>query len=221
VPNPASDLAHLLATFHDDKGRVTIPGFYDKVASLSPDEKAQIAKLPYTDQEFLAEVGSPETYGETGFSTIERRWARPTFEVNGIYGGYMGAGSSTIVPSRAGAKMSMRLVANQSAAENDKAFEAAVRHPRPSPLTLASQSRFTRHARSEAGRRAGLRQSAGPHPRGRDAPHPPDVQQGSWSRLPDAGLLTSHVQRSFSQRVFSPQRLRSRHAVHRGPLRAP
>src|SRR5262249_36672409 len=140
VPNPATELARLLATFHDDKGRVTIPGFYDKVGPLTPDEKLQIAKLPHSDKEGLDEVGRREGYGETDFSHLERRWARPTFEINGIYGGYMGAGSSTIVPSRAGAKVSMRLVANQSASEIEKAFEAAVLQRCPSRVRLEIQS---------------------------------------------------------------------------------
>lgn len=136
VPNPATELARLLATFHDDKCRVTIPGFYDDVAPLSADEKAQIARLPHSDAEFQSEVGAAGLWGEAGFSTIERRWARPTFEVNGIYGGYMEAGSSTIVPSRAGAKVSMRLVANQKAEKIARLFEEAVRARCPKTVRL-------------------------------------------------------------------------------------
>lgn len=140
MANPATELARLLATFHDDKGRVTIPGFYDDVAPLSDAEREQIKQLPFSEAEFLAEVGSPAIWGEAGFTTIERRWARPTFEVNGIYGGYMGPGSSTIVPSRAGAKVSMRLVANQKADAIERAFEEAVRMRCPKTVRLEIKS---------------------------------------------------------------------------------
>ena len=142
VPNPATELARLLATFHDDRGRVTIPGFYKKVASLSADEKKQIKALRHSDREFLKEVGAPEVWGEKGFSTVERRWARPTFEVNGLYGGYQGPGSMTVLPAKAGAKVSMRLVANQTAREVERAFEQAVRKrcPKRCRLQILSHS---------------------------------------------------------------------------------
>lgn len=136
VPNPATEVARLLATFHDKRNRVNIPGFYDDVKPLSKDEKKQIAKLKAKDKDFLAEVGAPAVWGETGHTTIERRWARPTFEVNGIFGGYMGPGSMTVLPAKAGAKVSMRLVAGQKAAKIEKAFEKAVKSRCPKHVRL-------------------------------------------------------------------------------------
>jgi acetylornithine deacetylase/succinyl-diaminopimelate desuccinylase-like protein len=136
VANPATELARLLASFHDAEGRVTIPGFYDDVAPLTKDEARQIAQLPFSEADFLEDTGSPAVWGETGYSTVQRRWARPTFEVNGIYGGYSGPGSATLIPSRAGAKVSMRLVANQRADVIEKAFEHAVRSRCPDTVRL-------------------------------------------------------------------------------------
>ncbi len=136
VANPATALAHLLASFHDAQGRINISGFYDDVLPLGADERKQMEALPYDEAQFLNEVGSPTVWGEAGFSTLERRWARPTFEVNGIYGGYAGPGTNTIIPSRAGAKVSMRLVPNQRAASVESAFQAAVRDRCPKSVCL-------------------------------------------------------------------------------------
>ncbi len=120
IANPINELAALIATLHTADGRVNLPGFYDRVAPLSPDEARTLAALPWSRDAFLAETGSPTEAGEEGFSTLERQWARPTLDVNGIYGGYMGAGSSTIIASKAGAKISMRLVPEQRAADVER-----------------------------------------------------------------------------------------------------
>ena len=140
VANPANELAKLIASFHDGEGRVTIPGFYDRVQEMSADEVKMMEALPYDEAEFLADLGSPKTYGEKGYSALYRRWARPTLDVNGIYGGYMGEGSSTIIPSYAGAKVSMRLVPDQKAAEIDRAFEEAVHARLPDTVTFEIKS---------------------------------------------------------------------------------
>ncbi len=143
VANPANELARIIASLHDENGRVTIPGFYDRVVELSEAERAAMAALPHDDAAFLADSGSPATYGEAGYSTVERRCIRPTLDVNGIYGGYSGPGSSTIIPSMAGAKISMRLVANQDADEIDAAFEKTIRDRCPATVKLEIKS----HAR--------------------------------------------------------------------------
>ncbi|MCK6457820.1 MAG: dipeptidase [Phycisphaerae bacterium] len=122
VANPANVLAQLIAAMHAPDGRIAIPGFYDRVAPLSPDEERSIAGLAFDDAVLVADTGSLAPHGEPGYSTLERRWGRPTLDVNGLYGGYMGPGSSTIIPSRAGAKVSMRLVPNMSADAVDRAF---------------------------------------------------------------------------------------------------
>jgi acetylornithine deacetylase/succinyl-diaminopimelate desuccinylase-like protein len=123
VPNPATEIARLVAALHDDAGRVQVPGFYDDVLELSEDERSLLAKMPVSDAEILATAHSRALAGERGYSTTERLGARPTAEVNGIGGGYQGAGNKTIIPSDAFAKLSFRLVANQDPAK----IQAAVR----------------------------------------------------------------------------------------------
>ena len=113
VPNPATAIARLTGALHDERGRVQIPGFYDDVLELTDDERDLFAKVPFDEAEFLSVAKSRALGGEDGYSTLERIGARPTAEVNGIWGGYMGAGSKTIVPTDAHVKLSFRLVANQ------------------------------------------------------------------------------------------------------------
>src|SRR5687767_1153820 len=103
VPNPANVLCQLIASLHDADGRVNIPGFYDGVDPLTESERAEWRKLPYTEAQFAAGVGIPHGNGEAGFSSLERRWARPTLDVNGITTGYQGPGAKTVIPSVASA----------------------------------------------------------------------------------------------------------------------
>jgi acetylornithine deacetylase/succinyl-diaminopimelate desuccinylase-like protein len=118
VPNPAHVLARLLAGLHDANGRVTLPGFYDDVIPLTDAERDLLARLPFDEKSWLADAGdSPGLYGEAGYSTLERIWARPTAEVNGLWGGHTGAGGKTIIPRAAHAKLSFRLVADQEPAK--------------------------------------------------------------------------------------------------------
>jgi acetylornithine deacetylase/succinyl-diaminopimelate desuccinylase-like protein len=117
VPNPATELARLLSRLHDADGHVAVPGFYDRVERLSERERALFAALPFAEDEWLATAESTATAGEAGFTTLERIWARPTAEVNGISGGYAGPGGKTIVPAKANAKLSFRLVFDQRPAE--------------------------------------------------------------------------------------------------------
>lgn len=116
VLNPVNALARLVSRLHDDEGRIQIPGFYDEVVELSDKERAEFAQLPFNEADYMADLGVAATWGETGFSTVERRWARPTCDVNGMFGGYTGEGPKTIVPSTATAKITCRLVPDQDPA---------------------------------------------------------------------------------------------------------
>jgi acetylornithine deacetylase/succinyl-diaminopimelate desuccinylase-like protein len=114
VPNPLHAMAQLLAALHDDQGRVTLPGFYDKVRPLTDRERELMGRVPFDEQAWLAgPAASRTTTGEAGFSTLERVGARPTAEVNGMWGGYTGPGHKTIIPAEAHAKVTFRLVADQ------------------------------------------------------------------------------------------------------------
>jgi acetylornithine deacetylase/succinyl-diaminopimelate desuccinylase-like protein len=113
VHNPAQALAELLAKMHDSKGRVTLPGFYEPVRKLSRKEREDFARLPVTEKDYLAQTGVPALWGEQGFTPNERTGARPTLEVNGLLSGWTGPGSKTVLPARAMAKVSCRLVPNQ------------------------------------------------------------------------------------------------------------
>lgn len=113
IANPANAIAKMCGALVDDNGRVLIPGFYDDVEELLPLEKEQFAKLPFSEDGFLNETGSGALFGEDGFSTLERRWARPTCDINGIFSGYTGEGPKTIVPSKATAKITCRMVPGQ------------------------------------------------------------------------------------------------------------
>jgi acetylornithine deacetylase/succinyl-diaminopimelate desuccinylase-like protein len=124
VPNPVTVLARIVARLHDADGHVTLPGYYDKVIPLTDRERELLARLPFDEARWLADAQSGATYGENGFTTLERIWARPTAEVNGLWGGYTGPGGKTIIPSEAHVKLSFRLVAGQDPVDVQPAFEA-------------------------------------------------------------------------------------------------
>jgi acetylornithine deacetylase/succinyl-diaminopimelate desuccinylase-like protein len=132
VPNPLHAMADLLSGLHDGDGRVTVPGFYDNVLPLSAAERELIARLPFDENAWLAEAGhSTAASGEAGFGTLERVWARPTAEINGMWGGHTGPGGKTIVPARAHGKLSFRLVANQDPADVIAGLRQYVREHTP------------------------------------------------------------------------------------------
>lgn len=131
VHNPAQIVAEMVAKLHDPQGRVTIPGFYDKVRSLSSEEREALKQVPYSVDQWRAETGLKEPWGDPDYSLLERIGARPTCEVNGIYGGFMGEGSKTVIPAMAGAKVSMRLVADQDPQEIAELFSAYIRQIAP------------------------------------------------------------------------------------------
>jgi acetylornithine deacetylase/succinyl-diaminopimelate desuccinylase-like protein len=113
VANPINTLSKMIASLHDDNGRVTIPGFYDKVADLTTAERKAINQAPFDLSEYRKDLNIDEVAGEKGFTTLERTGIRPTLDCNGIWGGYTGEGAKTVLPSKASAKISMRLVPNQ------------------------------------------------------------------------------------------------------------
>jgi acetylornithine deacetylase/succinyl-diaminopimelate desuccinylase-like protein len=142
APNPLTILAELFAKMHDKNFRVTVPGFYDDVAKLGAAERKSLAKLPFKPKDFQKTVGSPGLAGEKGFSVAEQVWCRPTLELNGIWGGYMGEGSKTVIPSKAHAKFSCRLVPNQSPEKITKQVENYIRKLLPKTVTC----KFTVHS---------------------------------------------------------------------------
>jgi acetylornithine deacetylase/succinyl-diaminopimelate desuccinylase-like protein len=135
IPNPATGIARLVASLHDEQGRVQVPGFYDDVVELTDEERELFSRVPTDDAEFLKVAQSRALHGEDGFTTLERIGARPTAEVNGIGGGYQGAGHKTIVPSDAFAKLSFRLVADQDPAAVIKGVEQFVSEHTPEGIT--------------------------------------------------------------------------------------
>ncbi|MEO5918044.1 MAG: dipeptidase [Candidatus Limnocylindrales bacterium] len=137
VENPANALARIVAGLKDPDGRVLVPGFYDHVLELSDDERRSFEALRFDEDRFQADAGAVDLRGEAGFSVLERIWARPTLDVNGIWAGFQGDGSKTIIPAHAHAKVSMRLVANQDPADLFPKFEAHVRRICPPGVTVS------------------------------------------------------------------------------------
>ncbi len=135
VVNPATALAHIIATFHDENGHIAIEGFYDKVRDWEPRILDQMKGLPFDEKEFREEVGAPELGGEKGYTILERLWARPTCEVNGLLSGYTDEGAKTVLPAKAMAKVSCRLVPDQEPAEIEKLMDAHVKKVAPKGVT--------------------------------------------------------------------------------------
>lgn len=136
VANPINILAKMIASLHDEDNRVTIPGFYDKVAELSPEERAEMAKAPFNLKDYENALDIKAVYGEKGYSTNERNSIRPTLDVNGIWGGYTGAGAKTVIASKAHAKISMRLVPHQDWKEITKLFKTHFESIAPAGVTV-------------------------------------------------------------------------------------
>jgi acetylornithine deacetylase/succinyl-diaminopimelate desuccinylase-like protein len=149
VANPLHAIARLIASLHDANGRVAVPGFYDRVVDLTPEERSAIAELPFDELRYLAQVGAPAVFGEPGFTTLERQWTRPTLEVNGMWGGYEGPGQKTVIPSEAHAKITCRLVPEQ---DPDDIVRLVTRHleqqaPPGTRLSIAGGDHGARAAR--------------------------------------------------------------------------
>ena len=125
VVNPLHALVQILDSMHDRNGRIVVDGFYDDVRALSKEERAQLGKVPFDEDKYLEETGSLSLFGEPGFTTHERAWARPTLEINGVGGGFQGEGIKTVLPSKAQAKISCRIVADQ---DPSKIGDLLIRH---------------------------------------------------------------------------------------------
>lgn len=135
INNPLNVLGHLLAQLKDERGHIMIPGFYDRVRPLTLEERELLAHFPLDEAAWLRETGAPEIWGEPEYTLVERISARPTLDVTGMYGGYIGEGTKTVLPSRAHAKISMRIVPDQEPAEILRLFEEFVRSVLPPSVT--------------------------------------------------------------------------------------
>lgn len=131
VPNPVNILADIISKLKDKNGRITIPGFYDDVLKPTKQEKENLKKLKYSEKEFSKSIGIKKSVGEKGYSLLERIWSRPTLDCNGIVGGFTGKGAKTIIPSKASAKISMRLVPNQNPKKIEKLFSKYIKKIAP------------------------------------------------------------------------------------------
>ncbi len=140
VLNPIQALSEIISRLHDKNGRVTIPGFYDDVRKLSAKERTAFKKLPWSDAKYARDLGLRRLYGEKGFTTLERLWARPTAECNGIWGGFTDEGAKTVLPSRVSAKISMRLVPDQSSSKAARLFERYVKAIAPKGVQVTVRS---------------------------------------------------------------------------------
>jgi acetylornithine deacetylase/succinyl-diaminopimelate desuccinylase-like protein len=136
VANPAMVLAQVLAQMKDRGGRIKIPGFYDDVRELREEERAEFRKLPFSETRYRKELGAPKLFGESGYTTLERVWGRPTFEVNGLLAGFTGDGAKTVIPALSMAKISMRLVPDQDPDKIAGLFEDYVRKVAPKTVEL-------------------------------------------------------------------------------------
>ncbi len=146
VANPANVLCELIASLHDADGRVNIPGFYDDVVPLELRERELWAKLPFSESDLMRELDLSSLAGEKGYSALEREWVRPTCDVNGITTGFQGEGAKTVIPSKASAKVSMRLVPNQNPQKIRELFEKAIRDRCPAGVSVE----FRNHSMAEA-----------------------------------------------------------------------
>src|SRR5690554_3793008 len=136
VAKPINVLAKMIASLHDENNRITIPGFYDKVAELSLEERAEMAKAPFNLEDYKSALNIKDIYGEKGYSTNERNSIRPTLDVNGIWGGYTGAGAKTVIAGKAHAKISMRLVPHQDWMEITQLFKNHFESIAPAGVTV-------------------------------------------------------------------------------------
>ncbi len=137
VPNPINGLARMIAALHDEAGRVAVPGFYDDVTDISDAEREAFTKVPFDEKKFAEEIGVSATPGERGYSLLERLWARPTLDVNGIAGGFQGEGAKTVIADTAMAKISCRLVPNQDPADITKKLSDYLQEVAPEGLEVS------------------------------------------------------------------------------------
>ena len=212
VQNPANALAQIIAALKGPDGRIRVPGFYDDVVPLSEADRAAFAALPFDEAAYQSHLGLPALVGEVGFTTLERRAARPTLDVNGIWGGFEGEGSKTIIPAHAHAKVSCRLVAAQDPGPDLRGVPRVRRggrparrdHDRPVPRWRLPEPDADRSS-GDAGRRArargDLRAGAGLHPRRRVDPGLRQLRVDPRSPGRAHGLHATRRERPRAQRV--------------------
>lgn len=140
IHNANQALAELLAALHDADGHITVPGFYDNVRPLSDEERAALAKVPYGEKELLEESGAPAAWGEPAYTVVERTGARPTLEINGMWGGFTGEGFKTVIPSKAHAKISCRLVPDQDPRRIGRLIDAYLQELAPPTVSVTLES---------------------------------------------------------------------------------
>ena len=136
VMNPINALCKMIAQLTDENGKITVPGFYDKVEELSPEEREMIAKIPFNEEKYKQSIGISDVFGEAGYSTIERNSCRPAFDCCGIWGGHTGEGAKTVIPSKAYAKISTRLVPNQNSEEIGELVAAHLQKIAPKGVSI-------------------------------------------------------------------------------------
>ena len=136
IANPIHALSHVIASMKGLDGKIKIDSFYDDVVDLTIEDRQAIARVPFDDQKYYTDVGAQESFGEIGYSTQERLWARPTLELNGIWGGYQGKGTKTVLPSKAHAKITCRLVANQEPMKIYGLIESHIKENIPPGVTI-------------------------------------------------------------------------------------
>lgn len=136
VMNPINALCKMIAQLTDENGRITVPGFYDNVEDLSPEERAMIAQIPFDEEKYKQSIGITDVFGEAGYSTIERNSCRPAFDCCGIWGGYTGEGAKTVIPSKAYAKISTRLVPHQNSEEIGELVAAHLQRIAPKGVSV-------------------------------------------------------------------------------------
>ncbi len=222
VMNPATAAARLVASLHDDEGRVLISGFYDAVQPLAEWEREAAKNCPVTDADLLAQTGSPALFGEPGYNALERIGARPTAEVNGIGGGYQGEGTKTVLPASAFFKLTFRLVPSQEPSKILDLAEAHLRthlparrhardRARPQRRTLFQRPNLARRTRRPARARARLRRAAEPPPRRRQHPDPHDLQANPRRGRLSPRTRLARLRRPLAERKLPRPQLRSRH----------
>ena len=226
VANPLNALATILASLKGPDGRIRIAGFYDAVRPLEDWERAEFAKLPFSEAEFQADLGVTALEGEAGYTTLERKWARPTCDVNGIYGGYAGPGPKTVLPCKAGAKLSFRLVPDQDPKTVDALFREHVAAVCPPGVTVRDHRPTTvrRRCWSTSTPPASAPPSGPSRPA--SAPSPSSSAKGarsrssacsssSWRRHAAPGLGPERRQPARPQREVLAGRLPPRHQGER------
>ena len=167
VQNPLHAIAALIASLHDDSGRVAVAGFYDGVSEPTPQQREEIKNLPFSDADYLAQTGAPTLYGESGYSTLERQWLRPTLELNGLWGGYTGEGSKTVLPIRGARQAHLPPGAGTGAgADCRTGCKASAAAPSAGSYAEHSSNRTRSAGLSPAGRSSGPPGGAGGAARG-------------------------------------------------------